>query len=812
MRYLFIFMLFILNENINGQATKKENIVQLSGTVQEKSSGTPLEFATVTCKSVTNPGFVTGGLTDEKGNFMIELPVDKYNISIEYISFNPYEKNEVNIVNNLNLGKIDMTTDAKLLNEVVVVTERTTVEMKLDKKVYNLGQDLMVKGGTASDVLDNVPSVAVDAEGSVSLRGNENVKILIDGRPTNATNINDVLRTIPAESLEKIEVITNPSSRYDAEGGAGIINIVLKKGKNNGVNGVFTGTVGSPSNNTLTANLNRKSSKANIYTMQSFRNTARFGTFRGDTDFLNPVTGVLDFSTNERRRFDRKDNGYNGNLGLDLFLGKKTTWSNMVQYRYNDQMSPIATTQYFLGQQRDTTKIVYRQNDGRDFRNFGEFTSKLTHKFDDLGKSLNVDVAISLNGEDSFIDILDVNKERNIINSSQRNQLYQLDYVHPFNENTKIEFGYRGSFLNNKRDFKYERLIEQSWVNQPFFTNDFEYVENINAIYTQFSEQIGAFNYMGGLRWEHSNIDVNLITESTYTPKVYHNFFPSLFLNYKLDDFSGLSLSYSRRVQRPRGRMLNPFSDISSNVNIFRGNPDLNPVFTDVVDFGWLKSWKLFSLNASAYINYSENVNQFFRRQSGLFLEDGTPVIFTGPINGGNEFRYGTEFTLNFNPTKKMRFNTNFNFYGSETIGSHTYTDLSGREVTVSLDNSAFTWFARLNSKITLPYKLDWQTNVTYNAPVKTFQGKVYGIAAANIAFSKDILKDKGTLSLNINDVFNSRRRIFEAMIPNVLDSYINMQWMVRQTTLAFTYRLNVKKSERDQNGKPREEFDGGMM
>jgi outer membrane receptor for ferrienterochelin and colicins len=301
------------------------------------------------------------------------------------------------------------------------------------------------------------------------------------------------------------------------------------------------------------------------------------------------------------------------------------------------------------------------------------------------------------------------------------------------------------------------------------------------------------------------------LTANDLNNKKYNNFFPSAFLNYEVNETFGLSLSYSRRIQRPRGRQLNPFSEISSNLNIFRGNPDLDPVFTDAIDFGIIKRWGIITLNASAYHNISSNAFQFVRRQAGIYLPNGSPVLFSGPVNAGTERRTGFEFTINFNPSKKWRVNGNVNVFHVQNEGEFRYTTFEGNELVINLDNEAFAWSARINSKYTLPFKIDWQANFSYNAPQRTAQGRNIGLPTLNTAFSRDILKDKATINFNITDVFNTRRRIFEANIPDVLYSYTNMQWRERQYTLGFTYRFNRKKSEREQRQPSREEFDGMM-
>jgi len=335
----------------------------------------------------------------------------------------------------------------------------------------------------------------------------------------------------------------------------------------------------------------------------------------------------------------------------------------------------------------------------------------------------------------------------------------------------------------------------------------FEYKEYVNAFYTQFGSKINKFSYLFGLRWEDSNIGVNLISGDNYNNKRYNNFFPSAFFAYEISDKSNVTLSYSRRIQRPRGRFLNPTANISSNINIFQGNPDLDPAMTHAIDLGYLKRWNKLTFNTSAYINKTDDVFQFIRRESGEIFENWIdennnaivdpgevtqiPIILSGPINLATEYRFGFEFTLNYTPYKWWRLNGNFNFFRNELKGNYNYTNFQGDPVSINLDNVATSWFARINSKITLPYKIDWQTNATYNAPQTNAQGRSLGVISANLAFSKDILKEKGTIALNVSDVFNSRKRIFDANIPNFLNSHTEIQWRVRQITLSFTYIFN---------------------
>jgi outer membrane receptor for ferrienterochelin and colicins len=803
----FALILFGLIAFAQPQGVPKKIII--TGNVLDKTSNLPLEYATISFQHTKRPEILTGGITDSKGFFSIEINAGEYNVKVEYISFKIIEFKAKKLLENTNLGVIKLEEDATQLAGVEVRAEKTSVEIKLDKKVYNVGQDLMVKGGTVSDVLDNVPSISVDAEGNVLLRGSENVRILIDGRPSNAISVNDALKLLPADAIDKVEVITNPSARYDAEGSSGIINIVLKKGKIRGINGVVTLTAGEPENSSATGNFNFKTEQFNLFTTQGYKKTQGPGNFLFESEYLNADGSTKNF-INEKRSYIRKGTGYNGNFGFDWYLTPNATWTNTFSYRNNDNKNPISVTFDRFDAQKNYLDTRFRFNDENTIGENIEIASNFIQKFKKEGHQLTIDFSFSTNKDDDQIFITDAVLERNFVDKDQNRHLFQLDYILPLFEKSRFEAGYRGDFLETTTDFVFERLINNVWQNQIFFSNLFEYKENVNAFYSQFGSKIGKFNYLLGLRWEDSVIEVNQLTINDLNTKRYNNFFPSAFLNYEISETLALSLSYSKRIQRPRGRQLNPFSNISSNLNIFRGDPDLDPAITDAFDFGVIKRWDKLTLNTSAYFNRTNNLFQFIRRESGLFTDDNVPVLLTGPVNLATENRVGFEFTLNYTPYKWWKLNGNFNFFRNETIGNYIYNNFANQQVIIDLNNVATSWFVRVNSKITLPYKIDWQTNVTYNAPEKTAQGKVEGIAAMNIAFSKDILKDKGTLNLNVSDVFNSRRRIFDANIPNFLNSHTDIQWRVRQITLSFTYRFNKTKSDQEKPRKRQENQEGG--
>ena len=787
--------------------------LKITGKVIEKTSKQALEYATITLRLPNNPKAITGGITNNKGEFSVEAAAGTYDIKIEFISFKSTEIKGKTIDSNTNLGTIGLAEDAAQLNEVVVRAEKTTVEIKLDKKVFNVGSDLMVKGGTVSDVLGNIPSVSVDVEGNVSLRGNENVKILIDGRPSNAINIIEALRIIPADAIDKVEVITNPSARYDAEGGGGILNIVLKKGKNLGFNGTFIATGGIPDNNGLSGNVNYKTKKVSLFTTQGYSFRSNPGNMINETTYFNSNNSIRNFIV-EPRENDRYGKGYNGNFGVDIALDEKTFWTNTFNYRNNnsDNTDRVFQNYFTSTKQFDYTRNRINKEDS-DSENI-EYTTNFIKNFKKEGHKFTIDGSISSNDDANTAIVTETGtntsttKLDNTINNQKQDRvLIQSDYVLPLGKGSQFEAGYRGDFSKLVTDYQ----VKNDGIINPNFTNVLEYKEKVNAIYTQYGFKKNKASVLLGLRYEDSNIEINQLATSDFNTKKYGNLFPSAFFTYELSDKASTSISYSRRIQRPRGRMLNPFSNLSSNINIFVGNPDLDPSMTDAIDFGYIKRWSKLTLSTSLYYNKTTDVFQMARRESGNFV-NGTPIIITSPINIATEFRTGFEFTLNYSPYKWWKLNSNFNFFQSDTKGDFVYTNFNNVVVTQKFNNNATSWFSRLTSKITLPSKIDWQTNLMYMGGQTNAQGKVLGNFSANLAFSKDVFKDKGTFALNVNDVFNGRKRIMETYLPGVLSSRAEMQWRVRQVTLSFTYRFNKSKNEREKQPKKMNEGGGGEM
>ena len=791
-----------------------QNKVKVTGKVLEKVTKQPLEYATVTISLPNDTKVVAGGITNPKGEFEVAVDPGIYDIKIEFISFKATEYKQRSVQENTNLGTVNLSEDAAQLNEVVVRAERSTVEIKLDKKVYNVGQDMIVKGGTVSDVLENVPSVSVDIEGNVSLRGNENVRIFIDGRPSNALNMAEALRQIPADAIDKVEVITNPSARYDAEGGAGILNIVLKKGKNLGFNGSFIASTGIPETYGLSANLNYKTEKLNFFTSTGYNYRTSEGTGLTNSTILNRENKQITGYNYEDRDTERIRKGISTKTGVEWTVAPNTFWTNAISYRDNTGTDNDLVNYNSFDANKVFTSRRYRLSNGNDLGKDFEYSSNFLKNFNDKGHKLTLDFSYATNKDEENAVITDetigssvpANIEETLNNEKQNQLQLQADYVLPFENGSQFEAGYKGNFNNLDNVYSVNTDNEGNPIDG-YILNTLEYNERINSFYTQYGFKVNKFSYLFGLRWEDTNIEINQLDTQNYNTKKYNNLFPSAFVNYELSDESSVSLSYSKRLSRPRGRFLNPATNFSSNINLFRGNPDLDPSFTDKFDLGYLKRWEKVTFSTSMYFENTKDVFSFVRTETGEYVGDN-PVVLNSPINLAKEQQFGFEFTLNYNPFKIWKINSSFNLANVKTTGNYTYKPVVGDEITTDLNNETFSWFSRVNSRLSLPYKIDWQLSGMYFGPRNTAQGKSLGNYVINTSFSKDVLKDKGTIALNVSDLFNSRKMKNETNLESV-SSYSEFQWRKRQINLSFTYRLNMKKTDRDKNA-PKNGAGGG--
>ena len=439
---LALLSLFFLTINLTfAQRPQNFKKLLLTGKVVDVETLEPLEYATITLRNDRRPEMLQGGITKADGTFSFEVFPGKYNISTEYISFKTITQEGVVIRSNKDLGTINLEIEASALEGVELVGERTTVEIRLDKRIYNVGKDITVRGGSVSDVLDNVPSVSVDVEGIVSLRGNDNVRILINGKPSGLVGLSgpEGLRQIPAESIEKVEVVTSPSARYDAAGTAGILNIILKKNELDGFNGSIILNSGIPKNFRGSASLNWRSEKVNIFTTTTVGDSESEGGGLFNSEYFNG-TDPSNFS-NERRNYDRGRKSFFTNLGLEYILDDKTSLTVTGFYRKSDNNSLVST--YIESINATGTFNSERFENEVELDETRQFTANYTKKFDDEGHELVAEFQYETSTEDEDSDITSAIPEEVFTAESQKRILYQVDYVWPIDENTQFEVGYR---------------------------------------------------------------------------------------------------------------------------------------------------------------------------------------------------------------------------------------------------------------------------------------------------------------------------------------------------------------------------------
>ncbi|GBF19195.1 MULTISPECIES: outer membrane beta-barrel family protein [Arenibacter] len=794
--------------------------IKITGTVLDQETDQPLEYATLVLQSVRNPDKVTGGITDANGKFEVETAPGNYNVSVEYISYKSYKLENQNLRSSKDLGVIRLSLDVAQLAEVEVVGERTTVELRLDKKVYNVGSDLTVKGGSVTDVLSNVPSVSVDVEGNISLRGNESVRILINGKPSALSGLSpEALQQLPADAIEKVEVITNPSARYDAEGTAGILNIILKQSKTAGVNGSVNVYTGHPETYGGSLSLNLRRDNFNIFTNTTYRYRSGPGNALFDQENFDSNGNTLSYQ-NEIRDYQRKDKSFNTNVGFELFFSETSSITNSLVFSKSNGDNTVNVDFSNFDANRTPTIQRNRFTVEDEFEEEVQYSLNYQKKFEKEGHTLTFDYQYSkgVDDENSIIeevilgDNIALDTERTIDNQTQVSQLVQMDYVLPFgkDDQSQFELGYRGTFNNNNTDFDFG--IQQQngdFTSDPNFSNELNYKEYVNAAYTQLGTKFNKFSILGGLRMEASDIGIELVNTNELTNKDYVNWFPSIFLGYEFSEKEQVTLSYSKRLRRPWSRFINPFPSRSSNTNLFQGNPDLDPTFTDSYDLGYLKRWDKFTFTTSGYFNRSTGVFQFVSRETGDFVtienpDDPqnpivVPVQVRSPINLATEERMGMEFTTTYTPKRNWRLTWNLNAFQRDLKGDFTYINSQDEEIVQNFDANNFSWFTRFSAKIPLPGKIDFQTNFFYMGPSEDAQNTNKGMLSSDLGLSKDILKDKGSLTLNVGDIFNSRKRITDTRTENVA-TYSEFQWRQRQITLSFQYRFNQPQNKNDRN------------
>jgi outer membrane receptor protein involved in Fe transport len=780
-------------------------IGSIRGTIVEKNSTTPLEFATVAVYKLPDSTLVTGGITDTKGQFNVEAYPGRYFLKVQFISYGEtYVPNVVVTPENLNVnvGTVGLAPSDVILKEVVIEGERTQMELQLDKKVYNIGKDLSNLGGSAADLLGNLPSVAVDVEGNVSLRGSENVQILIDGKPSGLIGLSGSggLQQLQGNMIERVEIITNPSARYDAEGGAGIINIILKKDKATGFNGSFAVNAGYPANYGLSFNINYRHKWVNIFTNYGINYRENPGNGYNNQLFTLPDST---YYTNIRSERLRAGFSQTVRFGADIYLNDKNILTLSTSYRpsLGDNTSNVNYLDYdgsrnFLGrtkrsetQTEDDKNYQYAVNYVREFKRRGQkFTADIQYR-------LSTEIEDSDFSQRLFPVIgspMDA-AQRSFNDNGEEQWLLQTDYIQPFSTHGRVEMGMRYTYRNIFNDYRIEDEVPAGSGNFEeieVLTNDFNFDEKVTAGYLMVSNKIDKITWQLGTRLEHTYMATLLEQTGEENSQDYLSLFPSANMSYAMSEELSLQLSYSRRISRPNFRSLNPFVNFTDPRNWFTGNPNLQPQFTDSYELGILNNQKNSSIYYGVYHRHTEGVVSRIQR-----YDEEYDVTIRRPENMATENAIGVEVNANKDFGKVFRTSGNFNFYNSKIEGEGFFAE-------------ATTFSARWSNNYRNDKLFNAQLNIWYSAPQNIPQGKRYSMASVDIGLSRDVMKKNGTVSLNVSDLFNSRRFKGETFTERFQAESL-FRW--RQGPIfnaQFTYRLNQSKNQRerrrgtDENGR----------
>ena len=773
-RILFL-VLFFIGIPLTAQTTKD---IEIKGTVLDKDSNQPIEYATVLIADNKTLKPIKGTTTDANGYFSLNTTANNFYIEVSFIGykkglFNKPSKTDALI----DLKTIYLEQDLESLSEVTIIAEKSTTEFRLDKRVFNVGSDLASSGASALEVLNNVPSVNVDIEGKISLRGSQGVQILINGKPSvlASGDGNSALGTITADMIEKVEVITNPSAKYDAEGTSGILNIILKKDQKKGLNGSVSLNLGTPDSRSFGLSLNRRTENFNIFSQLGLgkRTFPRYSE-SSTINITNDTQLTNDGYSEMRERF------YNFLLGSDFFLNKNNVMTLSVNYAFEKEDTP-GTNDYLrfdgngnLIDQWQRTELTLADNPKwqYEFKYKKDFENHKDHDllFSAMGSSFSKD------SESDFIDTVALGtnqqntKEKNLTNYGRLEYTFKLDYTRPFSDKYTLETGVQYFIQDVFNDYEVQNLINSVWVIDPNLTNVFDYNQNVLGLYGTMSYEGETWGLKAGLRAENTDLKTVLKTTNQGRNQNFTNLFPSLHTSYKISEYLSFQAGYSRRINRPSLWDLNPFVVRRDNFNISTGNPDLDPEFTDSYEITSIIKIGKVSLNLGTYYRYTTDVVE----EVFSFQDDVSTRL---PINIGTNNVTGIEFNGKYSPANwaTITADANFNFF--KRVGNFQGT---------SFDFTGDLWSSKVNSKFKLPAGIDFEITGNYRSPFKAVLENRGEEIYADAGIRKKIFKGKAIINLSAQDLFASRKFISSTTQPNFILNRTSFRG--RFVTLGLSY------------------------
>ena len=800
-----------------------EKGAQITGKVIDASTKQGMEFANISLRKTGSKEFIKGTVSDQLGAFRLDgVSNGNYVVAVSVVGYATFEK-ELTIgtgQKTINLRNILLKEDTQLLNEVQVVGQRSQMKFEIDRKVFNVDQSLATAGGSASDVLGNIPSVQVDPEGEVSLRGNSSVTVWINGKESglSADNRAQILEQLPAESIERVEVITNPSAKYNPEGTAGIINIVLKKNRKAGYYGSLQAGVDTRGGYNAAGNVNFSSGKfesfVNVGTRvrksegEGYTNRQNLDDNGNPVSYLNQLRNDEDtrkpviFRAGTTYHATDKDHFSFSGFGL-LGRGDETDWLNYTSNIPGSFTNSLRTSAEKRKMNIGNFEIGYK-------RDFSEKSNL------DLSASYNL---VNITPESSFLQVSNYaggtstssyQFQENVM--KPRKWEFQADYVTEFGEQNKIEAGYKGEFLTSKSKVStYSGTSEGNAAFNEGLYNNFTYDQNVNALYATYSKRINRFGIQLGLRGEHTRTNTNSLgynqseTDHPAYKDDYFSFYPSAFLSYQLPSNNELQLNYTRRVSRPWGGQLNPFVNLTDSTNISYGNPLLLPQYSNSLELNYIKNWENHTLSASLYYRNTDNVIQRISYRDGDIMKSTFENI-------AKTQSAGTELILKNNLFRMIDLTSTLNFYYNKLDG-FSYLPAGATTPVVGEADEDFSWSARIIANVMLPWGVSLQATGDYNSRELVAQGYRKANHAIDLGLRKSFLDRKLSLTINTRDLLNSRKR--ETITSGSGFSQESVFARSGRTvgfTLTYNFGNMKGSSKRPDRQEQQNNGDGGMM
>ena len=720
----------------------------LSGIVTDESSGQPIPYATVLVKNKTTAAVITGSTTSDDGNFKITYEDQPAVLEISFVGFQTKLINDVPTGGTHDLGTIVLGMSTESLDEVVVTAETSTMEFKLDRRVFNVGQDLSSAGMGALDVLSNVPSVNVDIEGAISLRGSSGVQILIDGKPSVlADESSNALGTITADMIESIEVITNPSAKYEAEGTSGIINIILKKEEKRGFNGSASVNTGVPNNHSLGLSLNNRSEKFNLFTqLGAGHRTLPMESNSVNRNLESGTSVITDGGEDKNETF------FNLTLGADYYINDKNIVTLSGNYAFEKEDSP---SDYLISSLDASGDLVSQYNRvGETSADNPKYQFDLQYKSqfgDDEDHTLLASATGNFFGKDqssTFINNLVAGEsidpnQKTETDFYQSDYTFKVDYTNPLTERITLEAGSMYEINDVGNDYAVYTEEDGAFIIDTDLTNNFEFNQKVLGLYATAAYEGDRWGLKAGLRFEDTGLTTLLTNTNEQNNQAYNNWFPSVHTSYKVSDRVSLQAGYSKRIFRPRLWDLNPFFTIQNVYNVRQGNPFLQPEFADSYELTSIIGVGKLSLNSSLYFLHTTDVVE-----TVSVFEDN--VNISTPQNIGTRDQYGFELNGKYSGLSFMTLTGDFNY--GYFIREGTFEDQN-------FDFSGNQWTARMTTKFDLPADIDLELNGNYESKYKTVQGEISGFAFLDAGLRKKIWDGKMVVNASVRDVFASRIR-----------------------------------------------------